>query len=203
MSVHSEMIGSLPEWLQVLGIVLLATVAAGVIRTVIAVWIRGSERFARTNLDRVILEVIDYPLYLSVVLVGVSLALQIVGIGGLEFYLHGAILTVILVLWTRAGIQLGSQVVNVLQEGEREVEFAPVLKNLWSSFLLIGAFFLLLVIWDVDVTPLLASAGVLGIVLGIAARDSLGNFFAGISLHLDKTFRVGDVIQPMMGRAEP
>ncbi len=41
---------------------------------------------------------------------------------------------------------------------------------------------------------LLSGSAVLGIVLGLALQDTLGNLFSGISLHADKPFQVGDVI---------
>ncbi|MDG5776127.1 mechanosensitive ion channel family protein [Haloarculaceae archaeon H-GB2-1] len=44
------------------------------------------------------------------------------------------------------------------------------------------------------VTPLLASAGVLGIVVGLAARDTIANFFGSIALYFDGTYKVGDYI---------
>ena len=43
-------------------------------------------------------------------------------------------------------------------------------------------------------TPLLASAGIAGIIIGLAAKDTLGNFFGGISLSLDWPFKRGDYI---------
>jgi small-conductance mechanosensitive channel/CRP-like cAMP-binding protein len=41
---------------------------------------------------------------------------------------------------------------------------------------------------------LLPGSALLGIVLGLALQDTLGNLFSGISLHADKPFPVGDVI---------
>jgi|TARA_Y100000034_G_scaffold100945_1_gene124861 small-conductance mechanosensitive channel len=43
--------------------------------------------------------------------------------------------------------------------------------------------------------PMLTSAGVLGIVLGFAMRDSLSNVFAGIALFMDEPFKIGDMVQ--------
>ncbi|WP_276278485.1 mechanosensitive ion channel family protein [Haloarcula regularis] len=42
--------------------------------------------------------------------------------------------------------------------------------------------------------PLLASAGVVGIIVGLAARDTLANFFGSLSLYLDGTYKVGDFV---------
>ncbi len=41
---------------------------------------------------------------------------------------------------------------------------------------------------------LLSGSALLGIILGLALQDTLGNLFAGVSLHADKPFQVGDVI---------
>ncbi|WP_461009801.1 mechanosensitive ion channel family protein [Streptomyces capparidis] len=43
-------------------------------------------------------------------------------------------------------------------------------------------------------TSMLASAGVLGIVIGIGAQSTLGNVFAGMQIALDDSVRIGDVV---------
>ena len=53
-----------------------------------------------------------------------------------------------------------------------------------------GAAYLVLIAWDLNVAPWLASAGVAGIAIGFAAKDSLANLFGGLfgkkdELHLD------------------
>lgn len=47
---------------------------------------------------------------------------------------------------------------------------------------------------DLSFGALLSGSALLGIILGLALQDTLGNLFAGISLHADKPFQVGDVI---------
>lgn len=43
-------------------------------------------------------------------------------------------------------------------------------------------------------SALLPGSALLGVIIGLALQDTLGNLFAGISLHADKPFQVGDVI---------
>lgn len=50
-------------------------------------------------------------------------------------------------------------------------------------------------IFDVRLTPLLATSAILSIVLGLALQDTLGNLFAGIALQFDKPFEMGDWIE--------
>lgn len=188
-------ITDLASWQQVVVILVAAAVLAKLVLWATAAWLNRSERLAVSNLDRIIVEEVRFPLYVTVILGGVHATLPILGLERVEFVLGNSILTAIVVLWVRAGVRSGARTVRTWQENGREVEFAPVLKNLWSFMLLLGGFLLLLDIWEFNITPLLASAGVIGIVLGIAAQDSIGNLFAGMSLHLDKTFVVGDMIQ--------
>jgi small conductance mechanosensitive channel len=43
-----------------------------------------------------------------------------------------------------------------------------------------------------DIAPLLGSLGLLGIAVGLAAQDTFQNFIAGITILIDKPFKVGD-----------
>ncbi len=47
---------------------------------------------------------------------------------------------------------------------------------------------------DVELGALFTTSAIFGVIIGLALQDTLGNFFAGISLHADRPFQVGDVI---------
>ena len=47
---------------------------------------------------------------------------------------------------------------------------------------------------DVNLAALFTTSAIFGVILGLALQDTLGNFFAGISLQADRPFQVGDVI---------
>jgi small-conductance mechanosensitive channel/CRP-like cAMP-binding protein len=47
---------------------------------------------------------------------------------------------------------------------------------------------------DVNLGALFTTSAIFGVIIGLALQDTLGNFFAGISLHADRPFQVGDVI---------
>ena len=47
---------------------------------------------------------------------------------------------------------------------------------------------------DVQLAPLFTGSTILGIVVGLALQDTLGNLFAGLALQADQSFQVGDVI---------
>jgi len=67
-------------------------------------------------------------------------------------------------------------------------------KNLFRVIAIVASLLILLSIWKVNLTPLFASAGIAGIALALAAKDTLANLFGGISIFMDRTFKVGDYI---------
>jgi len=50
-------------------------------------------------------------------------------------------------------------------------------------------------VWEVEITPLIASLGIAGLAVALALQPMLSNIFSGISMYLDKTFALGDVIK--------
>ncbi len=74
---------------------------------------------------------------------------------------------------------------------------APVLiRNIFSVIGYIAGFVIIFKTFypDVGLGALFTTSAVLGAIIGLALQDTLGNFFAGISIHADKPFQVGDVI---------
>ena len=67
--------------------------------------------------------------------------------------------------------------------------------DLILTILIIGAAaYALLMVWAIDPTAWLASAGVVGIAVGFAARDTLANLFAGFFIIADAPYKLGDYI---------
>ncbi len=72
-----------------------------------------------------------------------------------------------------------------------------IARNLINFFRLIFYCFLAIVqlgIWGVNIVALLAGAGFLGIIIGLAVQQPLGNFFSGIYVVISRIVRRDDVI---------
>lgn len=67
-----------------------------------------------------------------------------------------------------------------------------------SNFAKIGLFALAAIIimrlYQIDVTPAIASAGVAGVALAFAAKDFVANLFGGVSVFFDKPYTIGDYV---------
>jgi small conductance mechanosensitive channel len=82
---------------------------------------------------------------------------------------------------------------------DRSDSIEPGLQSLLlKTFRVASFFFIGTVVLDqlgVNVAVLVGGLGIAGIVAGFAARDSLENFIAGVTVLVDKPFRVGDYIE--------
>jgi len=70
----------------------------------------------------------------------------------------------------------------------------PLFMNSSKIFFFGGATYLLFLTWHIDISAWMASAGIIGIAVGFAAKDSLANLFSGIFIITDSPYRVGDYV---------
>lgn len=75
---------------------------------------------------------------------------------------------------------------------EKTKKIAPITKFAAEIVIWAAGIFTVLSTLQVNISPLLASAGVLGIAAALAAQDLLGNIFGGIVLYTDRPFTEGD-----------
>ena len=70
-----------------------------------------------------------------------------------------------------------------------------VISNTLSTIIFAMAFFMVLSELGVNITPILAGAGVAGIAIGFGAQNIIKDIFSGVFIMLEDQFRVGDVAQ--------
>jgi MscS family membrane protein len=70
-----------------------------------------------------------------------------------------------------------------------------LLKKFASVIIFITAGILALDVLGLNIMPFIAGAGVVGIAIGFAAKDTLSNVLAGVLLIIDRPFEVGDRIE--------
>lgn len=75
-----------------------------------------------------------------------------------------------------------------------DTDLFHLLKNVFRILSLFFSILWVLLIWEVNLSPLFASAGIVGIAIALAAKDTLANFFGGISIFMDRAYKVGEYI---------
>lgn len=70
----------------------------------------------------------------------------------------------------------------------------PLFENLGIMVVLGAATYAFFSIWGIDMTAWLASAGIVGIAVGFAAKDTLANLFSGALIIADAPYKIGDFI---------
>lgn len=77
---------------------------------------------------------------------------------------------------------------------QRSHALGSILRNATTILIFGIAGIIILGDLGIDLAPLLASAGVLGVALGFGAQSLVGDFLAGVSILLEDQYGVGDVI---------
>jgi small-conductance mechanosensitive channel len=78
----------------------------------------------------------------------------------------------------------------------KQGEIGSLLRSVLSVVVYIVAFFVIFQSQfpTVELAPLFTGSTIIGIVVGLALQETLGNLFAGLALQADQPFQVGDVI---------
>ena len=157
-------------------------------------------RWTKTQVDDILFAILQKPITLWIVLYGIVDSAILLPISEdmasllIEIY---NILVILIITWIVYKIYRDLIIRYALHLSERK-KFERTVISLFdkvgiSTIALIGGIMVLQVV-GVDITVILASMGVIGIILGFAAQDTLGNFFAGIHILLDKSMRIDDYI---------
>jgi MscS family membrane protein len=133
--------------------------------------------------------------YLAVVI-----AIQIIGLPErVEQVLIRILLSLLILRLMKSAMRashMGLEILGRIRNRYEIVEERTIpLFDLVMTIMIIGAAaYALLMVWDINPTAWLASAGVIGIAVGFAARDTLANLFAGFFIIADAPYKLGDYI---------
>jgi len=155
----------------------------------------------KTSLDEKLLDAIEAPLRFIFVLLGVYFAKQSLKLEALDSFLDNLIgsLGTFVLFWmlyrlitefsalfsafsSRFGQKLSSDIENFIIKTLRVIVIAFGLMSI-------------LQIWGVNVSAFLASLGLGGLAIALAARETVANLFGSLVLFTDRPFRVGDWVQ--------
>jgi moderate conductance mechanosensitive channel len=80
----------------------------------------------------------------------------------------------------------------------------PLLESLSQYVFYFGSVLMMLRVFEIDTTPILAGAGVVGLAVGLGAQNLVGDVVAGFFILFENQYLVGDIVQigDAMGRVE-
>ncbi|TVL91809.1 mechanosensitive ion channel family protein [Streptomyces sp. SAJ15] len=100
------------------------------------------------------------------------------------------------------GTALGGLLINAERRRQRSEAIGSVLRSV-ASFLIMGtAGLMILSTLEINLAPLLASAGVAGVAIGFGARNLVTDFLSGVFMILEDQYGVGDSIDAGVASGE-
>lgn len=179
-------------------ILLIAFAVRGLFSRLLRVVIKRETEKTETLIDDKVLEAVSDPLKLVPVIIGVYVAVQVLGLEGPEGEGFGMeivqSLIAIAIFWA---LHNAVMPVSYLLTGLRTL-LTPVLvdwlaKALRILFLIVGIG-AVLEIWGIPVAPIVAGLGLLGVAVGLGAQDLFRNLIAGLLILTEKRFVPGEWI---------
>jgi MscS family membrane protein len=153
-----------------------------------------------TDLDDRIVDALRRPIFLSLLFIGLRWAAEVLPFSPRLLAVTTSFLeTAAVVIWMIAGFRIGDAVLASLSRRAGSTAIVqprtlPVFEILIRIGVIGAAIYFTFVAWHVDLTAWLASAGIVGIAIGFAAKDTLANLFSGVFILADAPYKVGDWI---------
>ncbi len=196
----------LPFWevitqFPILGALIIASVFYLIALAVRFVVFRSLGRLADMTaslVDDYILEHLRKPVFTTVLYFGLTLAVNSAQLYVGTQLIINVLLSVIVASWMRAALRISSTLLDTLRDQSQfslvEPRTVPLFDlSIKLTTILVGSYVLLL-IWGVNPVGWLASAGIIGIAIGFAAKDTLANLFSGFFIVADAPYKIGDYI---------
>ncbi|MCK4305298.1 MAG: mechanosensitive ion channel family protein [Candidatus Eisenbacteria sp.] len=201
----NQLVNSLSELIQtpiiragvILAVALLASLFARVVLFRIILKLTGKTRSA---VDDELILAIRAPIIYSLVLAGVAWSIACLELKpALSFVFLGLIKTAAVFIWGKTAMRVGSIFLEIMSRNRERLlwiqpKTQPLLQIVWKVLVFGGIFYFLFVSWHINPTSWIASAGIVGIAVGFAAKDTLANLFAGIFIVADAPYKIGDFV---------
>ncbi len=139
-------------------------------------------------------------MFVSLVIVGLVQAARVLQLPDIILLITISILkTITIFVWTSFAIKFAKFLLNQISTSKRKSQLIqkstlPLFNNLAVIIIIAAAIYFLFLAWGIDVSAWLASAGIIGLALSFAAKDTLANLFAGVFILADTPYKLGDYI---------
>lgn len=153
-----------------------------------------------SSLDDRLVPLLSAPVLQTTVILSMVAAEKALNFGDrVDQFLVRMLFSLLIFFWARAWFRATHLMLEALSsETGRFKVLQPRTVPLFEMGIKLGLFsvfvWFFMVLWGIDGTAWLASAGVIGIAIGFAARDTLANLISGVSIVADAPYKIGDYI---------
>ncbi len=154
----------------------------------------------KSDLDDKLIDALRPPVFSTVIWFGLIVASKSAGfVDGVFHFIAPVASTMIVLSLLKAALTVSSLVISALShDGSRfktfDVRTEPLMIIVSKILLLVIGAYVTLLIWGINPVGLLASAGIVGIAVGFAAKDTLANLFSGVFILADRPYKLGDYV---------
>ena len=187
-------------FLGFIALVVSGFIAAKIAQAVITKGLARLTAKTETTFDDKLVAFLDRPVFQTVFLGALSMAARTLGLpAGFTDGVANILMTIVVLIWLFAGFSVCRLVLDALGRVRDRFEFIeertiPLFEITLKLLVFGGATYVLLMIWEINPAPWLASAGVVGIAVGFAAKDTLANLFSGFFIVADAPYKLGDFV---------
>jgi len=181
-------------------LILVTLIGASILVWIIFLFLRKLTDKTPIQFDDQIVSILKPPVYYSLLMSGFPAGIRAMEMDeGMTMLLTRVLLSGGVIIWTFFGIRLSSLLLSRVTHLSKKYSFfqyrtVTLFNNVAKVALLGLGAYLLFIIWNINLTAWLASAGIVGIAVGFAAKDTLANLFAGVSIIADAPYKIGDYI---------
>ena len=152
------------------------------------------------KLDDQVLEILHKPVFISIILFGFVLATERLEFKEvINFITIGCLKTIAIFYWALATAQFFKLLLNLFSNDKARFQLVqdrtlPLFQNLLILLISALSIYIMFLVWDIDLTAWVASAGIIGLAVSFAAKDTLANLFSGVFIMADSPYQLGDFI---------
>ncbi len=194
---------TLLQYGQFLATIIISIIAGKVISFVIKNHLRKITEKTKTDLDDLVLDMVEKPVWAVAVLAGFMIGFQFLrvsqGIATIYYNIFN-IFTVLLVTWVLVSFVdkfMQRVLAPIVSKTDTKLDdqIIPILSKIIKVAIVVLALIIVVSNFGYDVTALVAGLGIGGLAFAFAAQKTIADIFGGFSIFVSKPFVVGDSIE--------
>jgi len=187
-------------YLQAIIVLIIAYLLAKIADFVLTRILKGIASSTKNEFDDRFVELFHTPVIASIVMMGVGRAVYLIDLGqSFTWFTIAMLWTFAILYWMSFALKFTRiSLIGMSRQSDRftmiQLHTLPLFNNLAILIIIGAATYFVFISWGINVSAWIASAGIIGLALSFAAKDTLANLFAGVFILADSPYSLGDFI---------